>query len=483
MSSFNIADVLAKAGVNVDTDSKMQIQMVSIDMIVPDENNFYELSELEELAASIAMCGLQQPLLVRPMEGDESQVIITSGHRRHAALKMLIEQDGREDLRDVPCIVAPAGENPKLTQLKLIMANSTARKLSSADTAKQAEQIESLLYELKEDGFDFPGRMRDHVAEACKVSAGKLARLKMIRSGLIPQLMRLWEIGKIADNAAELLAKQTPRVQKAIFEAQTEHMQKSFSCDASWISTLVREIDRVETTCSKTACTKNCTSKCDHVYVRSNHAAGLQRYTSMPCNGCCCSCYWLTSCKFSCEWAADEKKAKKAEAHQKKAAEAEAEAERKKPEADLIKAAYARIADLRKKHSMAAEDFIKQSKDYCYSGDADRLKKLEDGANPSGSDRMPGGIWPSEAMRIIRLADKLGCSIDYLLGRPEPEKKAPAVEWMTGNPKEPGYYICRFTLPPETDPMYSEFWWGGQKWTRLTGMEEITHWMPAPEVD
>lgn len=215
MSGFNLAEMLQKAGVNIDTDDKMQVEHIGIDLIVPDENNFYELSGLDELAASIALCGLQQPLLVRPMPGDESQVIITSGHRRHAALKMLIEQDGREDLRDVPCIVGPSDENPKLTQLKLIMANSTARKISSADLAKQAEQIEQLLYELKEDGMEFPGRMRDHVAQACNVSTGKLARVRFIRGSLIQPLLDKWEHGQLSDDRAYNLAHASVDIQKA----------------------------------------------------------------------------------------------------------------------------------------------------------------------------------------------------------------------------------------------------------------------------
>ncbi|MGM9659776.1 MAG: ParB/RepB/Spo0J family partition protein, partial [Faecousia sp.] len=181
MEKFDMAKFLSDAGVNLDTGNREQIEYIPIDRIVPDPDNFYELSDLEDLAANIALLGLQQPIRVRPMQGGNSQFMIISGHRRHAALKLLIAQDGREDLRDVPCIVERSEENPKLTQLKLIYANASTRVLTSAEQAKQAEQVEKLLYELKEDGMEFPGRMRDHVAQACKMSTGKLARLKVIR--------------------------------------------------------------------------------------------------------------------------------------------------------------------------------------------------------------------------------------------------------------------------------------------------------------
>lgn len=216
--SFDIAKALASAGVKIDTAEKVEVEYISFDLIVPDPNNFYELSDLDELAASIAMVGLQQPLLVRPMAGDDSQVIITSGHRRHAALKMLID-DGRQDLFDVPCIVCAPDENPKISQLKLIMANSTARKISSSAMVKQADQIEKILCELKEDGYDFPGRMRDYVAKACNVSTGKLGRLKVIQSGLTPPLREAWERGQMTDETAYKLAKQDPTTQQE--KAQT----------------------------------------------------------------------------------------------------------------------------------------------------------------------------------------------------------------------------------------------------------------------
>ena len=45
----------------------------------------------------------------------------------------------------------------------------------------QLRTVHPLLYQLREEGYEFPGRMRDQVAAACKVSAPKLARLKVIR--------------------------------------------------------------------------------------------------------------------------------------------------------------------------------------------------------------------------------------------------------------------------------------------------------------
>ena len=60
---FNLADVL-KDVPNLDTERK-QIDYIRLDLIDGDPNNFYQLSGIEDLAANIATCDLQQPLLVR----------------------------------------------------------------------------------------------------------------------------------------------------------------------------------------------------------------------------------------------------------------------------------------------------------------------------------------------------------------------------------------------------------------------------------
>ena len=65
---FDLADVL-KGVPNLGT-SKKQLEYIKRELIDPDPNNFYSLTGIEELAANIQLCGLQQPILVRPIDGD-----------------------------------------------------------------------------------------------------------------------------------------------------------------------------------------------------------------------------------------------------------------------------------------------------------------------------------------------------------------------------------------------------------------------------
>lgn len=151
------------------------------------------------------MDGLQQPLVVTPEENGRYKVL--SGHRRRAAIRLLLEEseDPLPKLRSVPCLVRRY-KSRHLAELQLILANSTARELTSAEKMRQAERIEMLLYQLKEEGYQFPGRMRDQVAAACNVSAPKLARLKVIREHLIPEYMVAFEANRLPEQTAYALA-------------------------------------------------------------------------------------------------------------------------------------------------------------------------------------------------------------------------------------------------------------------------------------
>lgn len=205
---FDLADLLkdvSKFGTAPD-DGREQIEYIDIEKIESDPGNFYKLTQLEELASNIAVVGLQQPIRVRTSEEKPDKVVVVSGHRRLMALSRLVAE-GQTDFRAVPCIREHTAGSAALQELRLIYANRDTRVISSWELAKQAERVEMLLYQLKEEGFEFPGRMRDHVAQACKISAPKLARLKAVRAKLIPEYMSLFEADKLPDQTAYALAR------------------------------------------------------------------------------------------------------------------------------------------------------------------------------------------------------------------------------------------------------------------------------------
>jgi len=209
---FNLGDYLAPTDMSrMDTE---QIVYLDLDRIDPDPANFYSLDGLDELAGNIELIGLQQPLRVRP-EGE--RFVIVSGHRRRAACMMIRDGGSDQFARGVPCIVDYGEASPAMRELRLIYANASTRVLTAAELSKQAERVTELLYELKSQGVAFPGRMREHVAAACRVSESKLARLAAIRKNLIDSFRLAFDAGRLNEGNAYRLSQESQAVQREIF--------------------------------------------------------------------------------------------------------------------------------------------------------------------------------------------------------------------------------------------------------------------------
>lgn len=216
--AFDVSSIFAEQVKAVSkSDTGRALVTVDIDELVANDANFYavEPEELEDLKNSIALSGVMDPPTVTKTENGKYRLI--SGHRRTAAVRALVIE-GRDDLRKMQVFVR-SPRSAAMEELELIMANSTARVLTSAEISKAAQRVERLLYDLKEQGVEFPGRMRDHVAEACNVSRTKLANLHTIESGLIVDFKTLWQSGKIPDVTALELARCEPAFQMRLRDA------------------------------------------------------------------------------------------------------------------------------------------------------------------------------------------------------------------------------------------------------------------------
>lgn len=234
---FDVSSIFAQQVQAVSkSDTGRELMQVDVDDLVSNEANFYAVDEakLEELKNSIALSGIMDPPTVTRTEDGKYRLI--SGHRRTAAVRALVAE-GREDLRKVLVFVR-SPKSAAMEELELIMANSTARVLTSAEISQAAQRVERLLYDLKEQGVEFPGRMRDHVAEACNVSKTKLANLHMIEENLISGFKQQWALGKLPDATALELARCEPGLQMRLSDAFAR--TKEFPTSAGIVS--IREL-------------------------------------------------------------------------------------------------------------------------------------------------------------------------------------------------------------------------------------------------
>lgn len=173
------------------------VQQLDTALIDVNSSNFYEMSDLEELASSIELVGLMHPVIVRP-NGERYTLI--DGERRFRAMTEVL---GWTEIFAI--VRRPA--NDVVEELMLIEANRTQRKMSAADLSKQAERYTELLAQLKEAGVAIPGRLRDRVAEALQVSSTKLARLQAIRGNCAPEILEMFDDGRINESVAYELSK------------------------------------------------------------------------------------------------------------------------------------------------------------------------------------------------------------------------------------------------------------------------------------
>lgn len=463
--AFDLAAAL-KDVPNSDT-GREQIQYIPLSQIDEDPNNFYQLEGIAQLADNIALCNLQQPIRVRQKE--DGRYIIVSGHRRRAALEMLVA-DGYEKFREAACIVEQDEVSPALQQLRLIYANANTRKMTAAEISQQAEQVEKLLYQLKEEGYEFPGRMRDHVAEAVGQSKSKLARLKVIREKLLPVWHSCFEKNLLVESTAYELAQLPEKWQSVIYGQWGVHPGSLYANDVKTFKARFEKVVGIQ---------------CHHGLNFCEHSVTMmeqnvkERY--MPkCERCCFDCGFLQTCGKCCPEAKAKKAELKAVAKQASAEAAEREAKRAQPYIDMAKLVYERVGIARARNKVSVEKLFKaQKRFYNASIDDKRQKDYERGVgNFSDNTDLPFGysVRPSLLITIRDVADTLGCSVDYLLGRtddrqshlsnsviPEPVPDQ-GTTWQTGKPAESGAYVLLLQRDKYSTPRAEVWCWDGEVW-------------------
>ena len=487
--AFNLADALN--GVPYQGTGREQIEYLRLDQIDEDPNNFYQLSGLDELAANISLCGLQQPIRVRAK--DDGRYIIVSGHRRRAALEMLM-QDDPEQWGEAPCIVERDAVSPTLQQLRLIYANANTRKMTSAEISEQAEQVEKLLYQLKEEGYEFPGRMRDHVAEAVQVSKSKLARLKVIREKLAACWVDAWKDGTIGESVAYNLS-QMPKSWQTVVHNVWGDKANRLRADT------VANANRGFQTVTKIQC-KHGLNLCEHTVAMMEK--NCKEMYCLPCTICCFDCSSLRTCKSVCPQAAAKQKELKAVAKQANLDAKREQEERDRPGAEFARMVWDRIGKARERSGCSVKDlvFARGESFYNETYDDPKQKEMESGEgdySPNSTVSFGYNLRACDVMHIVSVADALKCSVDYLLGRTDDREshlgfsaQEPPVSYSgtvmhTGNPPEEGTYLLMLQ-DGDCEPRYEKWKWDGDNWVDWSGPLDPyldgtpKAWMPMPEV-
>lgn len=190
------------------------LKMINVENLIPSNDNFYEISGIEELADDIERQGLKHNLVVAARSDGNYDII--SGHRRCAAKKLLIEQS-RTNTHTLPCyIYAAEGKTEAEIKLDLIMLNATQRKYTDIDLASEYDELSKVYAQLKAEGKEIKGNTRDNIAAALKVSSAQIGKLENIQRNAAPEVQKAVSRGDMSISTANEVAKLDEAVQKEI---------------------------------------------------------------------------------------------------------------------------------------------------------------------------------------------------------------------------------------------------------------------------
>lgn len=441
--SFDITEFV-KSVPNRDN-PREQIEYIPLEKLLPDADNFYSMAGIEELAANIETAGLQQPLRVYVNQDIPDCYTILSGHRRNAALQLLAKDDPGK-WGTVPCIVERDNVPIEARKLRLLLANRDTRKLTSADLDRQAADMEKYIVALKEQGYRFPGRLSDYVAQCLGSSKTKLNRLKIIREGLIPEWRKLWEAGQINDSVAYSMAHLDKQGQNYYAGFYHDNPKKLFAWS---VDEMLKRFDVLPKECKKRG------GGCGHL-VQMKFML-VDPNDDYNCRGCCLDCLYLETCKRSCPEADEQKEQKKREKKERKLEEKLKQETRDAPALEYLTKAFPRVYGLMDEKGFTVPDMLKCDGSKYTFNEAKFLENLQ-GKKITISSKLPFGygVGYEDCNRIICAAELLGVSVDYLLTGKESPK---ASGWKTGEPGEDGRYLIQYGIAKETADQYSEAIW------------------------
>ena len=195
-----------------------EIERLSVFDLVPSEDNFYSMNDIEELKSKIELAGkVLQNFIVVPMGGGKYKVI--SGHRRRAACIALVEE-GKPEFEFVPCTIEADEQDAEVQAIReeiMLIAANSQREKTAWDKIEEARRTRALLERIKQEE-KLPGDMRKLVAQTLNTSPAQIGRFDAITRNLCPAFMEELKADRINISTAYELSGLSAEDQAAAFE-------------------------------------------------------------------------------------------------------------------------------------------------------------------------------------------------------------------------------------------------------------------------
>lgn len=218
---FAITDMLMQSSLSSAPAKDQPIRRISYYDLVPSEDNFYSMQELEELQTAIELAGhILSNLIVTPLPDGKYKIL--SGHRRHAAVGRLLAA-GKDEYEFLPCAVEELTDEDRdvREQVLLITANSQREK-TAWDKLEEVRQMRDIARRTKQER-GIAGRVRDLVAQSLHISSSRIAKYDSILNNLIPSLMEEIKANRLSISTAYDLSGLPADRQQASYDFYLNH--------------------------------------------------------------------------------------------------------------------------------------------------------------------------------------------------------------------------------------------------------------------
>lgn len=225
MTGSTILDTLNSksiSGGNMNTTyARFRLQDIPIDKIYSNDKNFYPLTDIEQLANEIKLCGLMENLTVVKEHCERGDYRLVSGERRWRALTYLVEH-GESKFKNVSAKITKF-DNQNEEELYLIVANSYRTK-DSATKMNEVKRMQELLQSAKENGTSINGydmqqeSIRSVMSKLLGMSETKIAELTVVINHLIDEFMTMLNDGTLGISVAYKIAGMSPDMQLEFFQ-------------------------------------------------------------------------------------------------------------------------------------------------------------------------------------------------------------------------------------------------------------------------
>lgn len=188
-----------------------RIRLIPLDAIEANDKNFYEVAGIRNLAESISIVGLLDPVRVVVTENRGYRLV--SGHRRLAAYQLLRDEAHGMEFNKIPSIIMSKLDTLD-EEFALLTANATARELSYADKLQQEKAMRETLLAMKAQGRQLPSGLSQYIADSMGVSRNEVSRMHTINENLVPEAMAKVTSGELNASEAYQLARKPEAEQK-----------------------------------------------------------------------------------------------------------------------------------------------------------------------------------------------------------------------------------------------------------------------------